>query len=126
MCLNGILHDYDYPVLPLFSGCYTIYSPYIAVCNQPVFKYYSLLSGLQPLYSTAVEVGVPKLGNCLEMYTCAEASAQFVHSMCTSLDTPCTLEVYTCLGTGLGTCTFPSSFQAWALQLLLQCRASTL
>ena len=60
---------------------------------------------------TAVEVGVPKLGNCLEMYTCAQACAQFVHSMCTSLDTPCTLEyclatpctleVYTCLGTGL-------------------------
>ena len=23
---------------------------------------------------TAVEVGVPKLGNCLEMYTCAQAS----------------------------------------------------
>ena len=64
--------------------------------------------------STAVEVGVPKLGNCLEMYTCTQARAQFVHSMCTSLDTPCTLvhclatpctpKVYTCLGTGLGTC----------------------
>ena len=74
--------------------------------------------------NTAVEVGVPKLGNCLEMYTCAQARAQFVHNMCTSLDTPCTLEhcldtpctlehcldtpctleVYTCLGTGLGTC----------------------
>ena len=36
-----------------------------------------------------VEVGVPKLGNCLEMYTCA----QCVHSMCTNLDTPCTLEL---------------------------------
>ena len=36
---------------------------------------------------------IPKLGNCLEMYTCAQASAQFVHSMCTSLNTPCTLEL---------------------------------
>ena len=36
-----------------------------------------------------VEVGVPRLGNCLEMYTCA----QFVHSMSTNLDTPCTLEL---------------------------------
>ena len=54
--------------------------------------------------STAVEVGVPKLGNCLEMYTRAQAHVQFVNSTCTSLDTPCTLEVYTCLGTGLGTC----------------------
>ena len=42
---------------------------------------------------TAVEVGVPKLGNCLEMYTCAQACAQFVHSMCTNLDTPCTLKL---------------------------------
>ena len=40
--------------------------------------------------NTAVEVGVPKLGNCLEMYTCAQASVQFVHSMCTNLNTPCT------------------------------------
>ena len=73
---------------------------------------------------TAVEVGVPKLGNCLEMYTCTQASAQFVHSVCTSLNTACTLEyclaiggVYM-LGHRLGhMCTFPSSFQAWALQL---------
>ena len=36
---------------------------------------------------------VPKLGNCLEMYTCAQASAQSVHVLCTSLDTPCTLEL---------------------------------
>ena len=52
---------------------------------------------------------MPKLGNCLEMYTCAQASAQSVHVLCTSLDTPCTLELllghtlYTraiyCLGT---------------------------
>ena len=42
---------------------------------------------------TAVEVGVPKLGNCLEMYTCAQASVQFVHSMCANLDTPCTLKL---------------------------------
>ena len=53
---------------------------------------------------TAVEVGVPKLGNCLEIHKCTQASAQLVHSMCTSLDTPCTLELYTCLGTSLGTC----------------------
>jgi len=43
------------------------------------------------------------------MYTCAQAGAQFVHSVCTSLNTactleyclatPCTLEAYTCLGT---------------------------
>ena len=42
---------------------------------------------------TAVEIGVPKLGNCLEMYTCAQACVQFVHSMCTNLDTLCTLEL---------------------------------
>ena len=36
---------------------------------------------------------VPKLVNCLEMYTCAQASAQSVHVLCTSLDTPCTLEL---------------------------------
>ena len=36
---------------------------------------------------------MPKLGNCLEMYTCAQASVQFVHSMCTNLDTPCTLKL---------------------------------
>ena len=73
---------------------------------------------------TAVEVGVPKLENCLEMYTCAQASAQFVHSVCSSLDTPCTLELLVLLGHSwryihawaqLGhMCTFPSSFQAWA------------
>ena len=62
------------------------------------------LFGWRKYAFTAVEVGVPKLGNCLEMYTCAQASAQFVHRMCTSLVTPCTLEVYACLGTGLGTC----------------------
>ena len=73
--------------------------------------------------NTAVEVGVLKLGNCLEMYTCAQASVQFVHSMCTNLDTPCTLKLllghplYTgdvyMLGHWLGhMCTFPSSFQA--------------
>ena len=69
----------------------------------------------QSYISTAVEVGVPKLGNCLEMYTCAQPSVQFVHSMCINMDTPCTLklllghplytaELYTCLCTGLGTC----------------------
>ena len=36
---------------------------------------------------------VPKLGNCLEMYTCTQASAQSVHVLCTSLDTPCTHEL---------------------------------
>ena len=41
----------------------------------------------------AVTLRVPKLGNCLEMYTCAQASAQSVHVLCTSLDTPCTLEL---------------------------------
>ena len=73
-------------------------------------------TSLTYLLLTAVEVGVPKLGNCLEMYTCAQACVQFVHSMCTNLDTPCTLELlpklatpctlelYTCLGTDLGTC----------------------
>ena len=84
---------------------------------------------------TAVEVGVPKLGNCLEMYTCAQASVRFVHSMRTNLDTPCTLKLL--LGHPLYTgavymlahrlghmCTFPSSFQAWALQLLQQCWGS--
>ena len=40
-----------------------------------------------------VTLRVPKLGNCLEMYACAQASAQFVHSMCTSLDMTCTLEL---------------------------------
>ena len=39
----------------------------------------------------AVTLRVPKLGNCLEMYTCAQASAQSVHVLCTSLGTPCTL-----------------------------------
>ena len=80
---------------------------------------------------TAVEFGVPKLGNCLKMYTCAQASVQFVHSMCTNLDTPFALKLL--LGHPLYTgavymlahrlghmCTFPSSFQAWALQLLQQ------
>ena len=43
--------------------------------------------------NTAVEVGVPKLGNCLEMYTCAQASVQLVHGMYTNLDTPCTLKL---------------------------------
>ena len=83
------------------------------------------------IQTTAVEVGVPKLGNCMEMYTCAQASVQFLHSMCTNLDTPCTLKLL--LGHPLYTgavymlahrlghmCTFPSSFQAWALQLLQQ------
>ena len=66
------------------------------------------------LGGTAVEVGVPRLRNCLEMYACAQASAKFVHSMCTSLNTPCTLEVYTCLGTGLGTCVhFQAVFKIW-------------
>ena len=36
---------------------------------------------------------VPKLGNCLKMYTCAQASAQSVHVLCTNLDTPYTLEL---------------------------------
>ena len=35
-----------------------------------------------------------------------QASAQFVHSMCTNMDSPCTLELYTCLGTGLATCVY--------------------
>ena len=48
-----------------------------------------------PTPFTAVEVGVPKPWKC----TCAQASAQLVHSMCTSLNTPCILEMYTCLGT---------------------------
>ena len=53
---------------------------------------------------TAVKVGVPKLGNCLEMYTCAQACAQAfiqlqckrggqavapVYKECPSLYTPC-------------------------------------
>ena len=85
-----------------------------------------LPSSTNKVVHTAVEVGVPKLGNYLESletawkcsYTCAQASAQFVHSMCTSMDTPCTLELYTCcgqIGHWLGhMCTFPSfpsSFQ---------------
>ena len=36
----------------------------------------------------AVKVGVPKLGNCLKMYTCPSQCP-----ICTSLDTLCTLEL---------------------------------
>ena len=69
--------------------------------------------------------------------TRAQACVQFVHSMCTNLDTPCTLKLL--LGHPLYTgavymlahrlghmCTFPSSFQAWALQLSQQCAPSFL
>ena len=66
---------------------------------------------------TAVKVGVPKLGNCLEMYTCAQAC---IHFQSTRSGQACTHAVYK-LGTGLGMCTFQGSFQAWALQLLQQC-----
>ena len=69
----------------------------------------TLSSSMLARITTAVEVGVPKLGNCLEMYTCAQASAQlctacvqawtFLAHWSYCLATPCTLEVYTCLGT---------------------------
>ena len=35
---------------------------------------------------------VHKLGNCMEMYPCSQASA-YVNVLCTSLGTPCTLEL---------------------------------
>ena len=64
--------------------------------------------------STAVKVGVPKLGNCLKMYTCAQARVQAcIHFQCTRSGQAvlqCTRSVQPCahavhkLGTGLGTC----------------------
>ena len=81
--------------------------------------------------STAEKVGVPKLGNCLEMYTCAQACVQAcIQLQCTrggqavaSVYKECP-SLYTCcaqIGHRLGhMCTFPSSFQAWELQLLQQ------
>ena len=33
------------------------------------------------LFKYACEQAVSKLGNCLEMYSCAQATAQYVHSM---------------------------------------------
>ena len=68
---------------------------------------------------TAVEVGVPKLGNCLEMYTCAKASVQFLHSMCTNLDTPCTLGTTAWLPLAHWSCIHACA-QTWAHQACSQ------
>ena len=54
--------------------------------------------------TTAVKVGVPKLGNCLEIYTCSQARAQAcIHFQCTRSGQACAHAVHK-LGTGLGTC----------------------
>ena len=73
-----------------------------------------LMSRLTWPPNTAVKVGVPKLGNCLEMYTCAQARAQAcIHFPCPRSGQAvlqCTRSVQACahavhkLGTGLGTC----------------------
>ena len=101
--------------LPVISVKGILHKPIHLKWNQVLQPSHSIMSskpfGSLQKFNTAVKAGVPKLGNCLEMYTCAQACAQAcIQLQCTrggqavaSVHKEC-LSLYTCCAQ-IGHCT---------------------